>query len=301
MYLTDLVIVLDGKFDYADVVQHNLRNAGKKCRLMIYNNGCISPDQDLLEMSSVYIENTTPVEKSYAECVNELIPRSSGDFIVFFQHFAYYSDNWLEKIVDAQVKNFNSGSVSISSDQLQWTFVLNEDDLVGVFEPNERNSGMFLISKEILRSVGLFDMTLKDVSSFWHYQERVKLLGYNNYSFPDAWCIEMGAYQSNYFISQKQYKNHLKKTIKENTIFIPIHRISDLDQKISSEIKAKIDCSIQFSERLGCLVCILPQINNLQINIISKVCKNFKKSFEIVPSSYFEDLLLKNSLLLMIK
>lgn len=301
MYLTDLVIVLDGKFDHTDVVQHNVKNAGKKCRLLIYNNGCTSPDEELLEMASVYIQNTTPVEKSYAECVNELIPKSSGDFIVFFHHYAYYSDNWLEDIVEAHNKNFNSGAVSISRDQLQWTFVLNDDNLVGVFEASDKNSGMFLISNQILKSVGLFDVYLKDISSFWHFQERIKLLGFTNYALPDTWCIEMGNYQTSYLTSLKQYKGYLKKTIKENSIFIPIRSMEILDHKLIVEIKNQIDCTFQFSERLGCLVCILPQIESNHINVILEVCKNFKKTFEIIPSSYFEDLLLKNSLVVMIK
>lgn len=301
MYLTDLVVILDRNFDHADVIQHNINNAGKKCRLLVFNNGCINPDQELLDQASVYIDNQSPVEKSYAECVNELLPNCSGNFVVFFHHFAYYSDNWLELLIDAHCKNFNSGAISITSDPLTWTFVLSDEDLKGVFEGNDKNSGMFLISQDILKAVGLFDVVLKDVSAFWHYQERIKLLGYNNYALPDTWCIEMGVYQSNYATSKVFYKKHLRKTIVEKNIFIPIRSMDLIDHRIVVEIKNRLDCSIEFSQRLGCLVCILPKLNQCDLDTISEVCKNFKKTLEIIPSSYFDELLLKNSLLVLIK
>ncbi len=83
MHLTDLVIVLDKDFDYADVIEHNLKNAGKKFRVLIFNNGCVDPEQSLLDQASIYLQNNSPIEMSWAECVNQLIPYLSAEYVAF--------------------------------------------------------------------------------------------------------------------------------------------------------------------------------------------------------------------------
>lgn len=302
MYLTDLVFILDRDFNQFDVIQHNLSNAGKKCRLVVYNNGCASPDEELLGMASVYLSNTSPIEKTYAECVNELIPHLSGQFVGFFHHIAYYSDGWIDLLVDAHIKNFNSGSVSVPTDPDQlWTFILSDDELTGVYEPPVKNSGMFITSLEIVKSVGLFDLRLQDVCSFWHYQERIKLLGYSNYSIPETYCIEMDHFRSSYSTPSLVWKRHLKKTIAQNEIFIPIRIKQKEDEHLIDNLSNLLGKSVSFSERLGAIVLITNELNADQLGIVQSVCKNFNRSFQIIPSSYFDELVLKNTLLILIK
>ena len=302
MYLTDLVIVLDRDFDFEDVIQHNLQNAGKRFRLLIFNNGCVDPEASLLENASIYLKNNSPIEMSWAECVNQLIPHLSGEFVAFIHEYAYYSENWLDKLVDAHCKNFKSGAVSINNgSSLDFTFILSEEELSGVYENTGFQGGMFITSRDIFRSVGLFDEKLKDHTTIWHYIARISLLGYSSYSLPETYCIPCGTYSGTFVTKIEWYKRYLAKTRNDNSIFIPIVTEDQTHLEIKEALKNVISFPIQFSERLGCIVLFAKELDQETILIVSDICKNFKKSFSIIPSSYFEDFLLKTSILILIK
>ncbi len=160
---------------------------------------------------------------------------------------------------------------------------------------------MFVTSNEIIKNVGLFDDILKDHSTIWHYIARIGLLGYYNYSLPETYSVNCGHYSTSFVTKMAWYKRYLSKTKNDNSIFIPIIQENSTHLQIKEELIQRTKLPIYFSDRLGCLVVFAKELDEHTILTISDVCKNFKKSFSIMPSSYFDELLLKTSILVLIK
>ena len=300
MNLTSVLIVLNEEFNALDVLQDNMKVAGSKIQLLVYNHGCKDPEtiDSIKAISSEYIEDFSPIKKTFSECCNQLLRIASGKFICVFYEYGYLEDHWLSMLIDYHKSIPKSGVLGINNFSLMDTsYEMNEQyDLVEVYR-NEENivHGIIFFDKDVLVTIGGFKPHLNLEYLQWDFCNRLSLHGYINYCVPGNSLIKHSKYVDTYFTSSHEYQ----KEKKLNTIstYVKIYHVQESDKALLKDLNQNLDINFYYSEKFGSIVFITDNLKPLQLQVINVLLTKHNMQLELKSVSYFEEYLLKNSIL----
>ena len=300
MNLTSVLVVLNEEFNALDVLQDNIKVAGSKIQLLVYNHGC--QDQETIEaikeLSSEYIEDFSPIKKSFSECCNILFRIASGKFVCIVYDYGYLEYYWLSMLIDSHNNIPKSGIVAINNlSCLDTSYEMNQQyELVPVYR-NEENivSGIILFDREILVTIGGLKPNLNLEYAAWDFCNRLSLYGYINYFVPGTSIIKHSKYVDSYFTSNGEYLKE-KKSNKICT-HVKIYEIQESDQLFIDDLKSNLDISLNYSDKFGSVIFITDTLKPLQLQVLGIFLTKHNKQLELKSISYFEDFTLKNSIL----
>ena len=116
MNLTSILVVINDQTNDISNIQDNIKYAGSKVQLFVYNNHC---ENDILidrlkKISTIWIDNHTPFIKTFSDCVNELLRLCQADYICVSREDALLSENWLQKLIETYNLIESSGIISVN-------------------------------------------------------------------------------------------------------------------------------------------------------------------------------------------
>lgn len=300
MNLTSVLVVLNEYFNALDVLQDNMKVAGSKIQLLVYNHGC--QDQEIIdaiqELSSEYIEDFSPIKKSFSECCNVLLRIASGKYVCIVYDYGYLDYYWLSTLIDSHNNIQKSGVVAINNlSCFDTSYEMNQHyELVPVYR-NEENvvDGVILFNKEILVTIGGLKQNLHLSYSLWDFCNRLSLHGYINYFVPGTSIIKHSIYGDSYFSSPNEYIKEKKSN--KLTTHVKIYEIQESDQSLLKDLNQHLDINFYYSDKFGSVVFITDTLKPSELQVISVFLAKHNKQLELKSISYFEEYILKNSIL----
>ncbi len=143
-----------------------------------------------------YIANHSNI--GIAAGYNKLLSIAKGDYICFLSNdILLLGDNWLFDLIHYNQEINKSGLTSIHCEGEKGVYMplLNNNDSFTHVWKNKTGitSGVSLISRQALESVGLFDETLGIYGrEREQFARRLSLLGYYNYYIPGQYSVHLG-------------------------------------------------------------------------------------------------------------
>ena len=298
MYLTSVLLVINENFDSVDTLEDNIKYAGSRIELVVYNNHCKNEIvlSYLKQLATKFIDNSTPIEFTFSECINELLRVASGEYICVFQDYPLLCENWLQKLLISHNEILKSGVISInewSTNEIAYHLDKN-DNLQATYSKDNLVNGLPFFRKDLIYSIGGFDPQLNGVYAIWDFCNRTAINGYYNYFVPNTSMIKENSYNDSYETNPAFYKRYSASKNQES--FIPIFTPSEQTPVVMKVIKKKINCSIQYSVKLGAIVFVKPYLNSEDLIVLSQILNEYQLSIELFSSSTYEENILKNSM-----
>lgn len=300
MNLTSVLVVLNEKFYALDVLEDNIKTAGTKIQLLVYNHGLLDPEmiESIKAISSEYIEDFSPIKKTFSECCNALLRIASGKYICVFYDYGYLNDDWLSMLIASHKNIGKSGVVAINNLRCHdVSFEMNSEFELEPVYRNEENlvSGIILFNKEVLITIGGFKPDLNLHYSAFDFCDRLSISGFVNYYVPGTSIIKHSEYVDSYISNTYHFKKAKEQNQKQ--LFVKIYHIEENDQKFIDDINKHLDIPIYYSDKFGSVIFITDTLNPLQLQIINVYLIKHNKQLELKSISYFDEFLLKNSIL----
>jgi hypothetical protein len=302
MYLTSVLLVINDKFNAVDIIEENLKIAGSRTQLLVYNNGCRTSEiiSEVRSLSTLFLENDSPIEKTFPECVNELLRLSSGEFIFVVDQYCYFEESWLKKLCDSY-SNFKSGVISFNKTvelPIEYTLDSN-DELIGIYNENNVVTQLPFFKKELLHVVGGFNSGYDARFSIIDFSFRIfNFYGYLNYYIPELNYVSYSYYFDDYSINQIQAKNQI---FTQKNQFIEIFNITPLVSEIIDRLKNHFNDKVIFSNKLGAIFINNDRFNQNDLIFIAEIISQYNIQLEMFPQSYFDDYILKSSIIILIR
>jgi hypothetical protein len=302
MYLTSVLLVINDKFNAVDIIEENLKIAGSRTQLLVYNNGCRTSEiiSEVQSLSTLFLENNSPIEKTFPECVNELLRLSSGEFIFVIDQYSYFEENWLKKLCDSY-SNFKSGVISLNKTvELPIEYTLNsDDDLIGIYNENNVITQLPFFKKELIHVVGGFNGSYDARFSIIDFSYKVfNFYGYLNYYIPELNYVSYSCYVDDYSINQKEVQNHI---FNQKNKFIEIFSVTPIISEIIDKLKNHFNDKVIFSNKLGAIFINNNCFNQNDLIYIAEIISQYNLQLEMFPQSYFDDYILKSSIIILIR
>lgn len=287
MNFTSIILVVDKYFEDEEVIFDNLLNANCYHELLVFNNGG-NVSQELIDASSQYIYGS-PVEESFADCVNKLLPLCSGNKICVLYNYAYFEEDWLRNLIATHDRIVNSGVISLRFNRnSQTNYFLNvKDELEKQYFDNNRVDGMMFFDKTLLNLLGGLNNNLHSQYCFYEYCYRAGLVGKYNYYLVDNTAIQISAYTTTYVTSYKAYLDEIKN--------IKPFKILNKDNEHQTMLNALENIGIEcnYSARLNKIAIINKEFDSKTIYDIQTLCVQHNYDYTIGGTGYFEDYLFK--------
>jgi hypothetical protein len=298
MYLTSVLLVINENFNSVDTVKENLKHAGSRVELVVYNNHCQNEKiiAEIKAIASKYINNFTPIEFSFSECINELFRVSSGDYICVFHEYSLLCDNWVKSLIHSHKLIHKSGVISIndwSTNEIAYHLDFT-DNLSATYSSNEIVNGLPFFKKELLYSIGGFDPKINGLFCVWDFCKRANINGYYNYFVPDTSLIKENCFIDDYITHKKEFSKIQSSRTSET--FIAIFQPTNITSVAIIELKQRLTDSIQYSDKLGAIVFVKDSLNSYDINELNSILSQFNLTIDLFASSVFDETILKNSL-----
>ena len=299
MYLTSVLLVINENFDSVDKIKDNLKYAGSRVELVVYNNHCQNAEivEQIKSLSTKCIDNFTPIEFTFSECINELFRIASGEYFCIIQEYSLFCEDWLKSLIDSHNLIRKSGVISVndwSTSEIAYHLDTNEN-LSATYSLDGRVNGVPFFKKELLYTIGGFDPKLNELFCIWDFCDRVTINGYYNYFVPDTSMIKETCYNDSYTTNKADYLKTISLRSKET--FFPIFQPTEITPIVIERLKKKISCSIQYSQKLGAIVFAKDNLNSNDLIQLASILNEYELTIDLFPSSLFEQTILKSSLI----
>jgi hypothetical protein len=297
MNLTSILVVINEYTNDISSIETNLKTAGNKVELFVYNNHCTNPKiiSELKELSVVWIDNVLPFIYSYSECINELFKFCNSDYVCICREFAILSDNWLQKLIESHDLITNSGIISINDcSTFEGNYQLTKDyDLEWIYTNDFRINNFAFFSKDLIFKLGGLNPALSGKYSLWDYCDRAMQIGFFNYFVPNTSMIRLEEYQDDY-IQHTIYEFNKRK----HQQFFKIFNLSSKDKMNIQQLSKKFENSFTFNEKMGCIVFMQKDSFKLDFLLnLNKELEILNLTVEFFCSSFFEFDVLKSTFL----
>lgn len=301
MNLTSVLVVINDQTTDVSNVKDNLKYAGSKTQLFVFNNHC--KDQRLItELQSItttWVENQTPFIKTFSECVNELLRISSGDFICVAREDALYCENWLLRLIESCNLIENTGIISLNDfSTSEGTYQLTKDNnLEWVYTKDFRINNFAFFRRDLIFKIGGFNENINGVYAFWDLCDRARQMGFLNYFVPNTTMIKLSVYTDD--LPEPTPEQFNKRKIIQ---FFKIFNLTQKDLKNIQTLTENFGDIFYFQENMGCI--IFSKKNEMDFDIIAKLCSNFLNlnlNMVLYSSSYFQNDVLKQTFIGVIK
>lgn len=302
MYLTSVLLVINDNFNAVDIIEENLKCAGSRLQLLVYNNGCRTSEiiSEVQSLSTLFLENNSPIEKTFPECINELLRVSSGEFIFVMDQYSYFEEDWLKRLCDSY-SNFKSGVISFGKiNNLSTEYVLDSNEnLVAVYNEKNTINQLPFFKKELIYVIGGFNPSYNAKFSIIDFSYRLfNLHGYINYYIPELNYVSYSEYVDHYLLNSKQIN---KQIIECKNNFIELFELTPEVNNIMDQLKMSFKDKIVFSKKLGAIFINDQSLDQENIALIDKVVSDNNLDIKMFPQSYFEDYILKSSIIILIR
>lgn len=295
MNLTSILVVLNDQTTDISNIQDNLKYAGSRVQLLVYNNHCDNQNliSNLKNISTIWIDNQTPFIKTYGECVNELLRLCQSDFICVSREDSLLSENWLKKLIDTHNLIESSGVISVNDlSTSDGNYQLTKNNtLEWVYSSEFRINNFAFFRTDLIYKIGGFNSELNGVYLFWDFCDRARLKGYYNYFVPDTNMIKQWQYTDHF--PEPNPKQFNSRKIEP---FFKIFNLTETDEQNIKELSLKFGSLFAYNDKLGCIV--YSKKNELTSDDISSLTKELnilKLELELFCSSYFENDILRMS------
>lgn len=300
MNLTSVLVVLNEKFNALDVLEDNIKTAGSKIQLLVYNHGLQDPDliDSIKEISSEYIEDFSPIKKTFSECCNHLLRIASGKYVCIFYDYGYLNDEWLSMLINSHTRIDKSGIISIHNlSCLDVSYEMNSEFELEPVYRNEENQvdGILFFNKEILITIGGLKNNLNLEYSFYDFCHRLSLHGYINYYVPETSILRHSEYVDSYYTTPNEFKK--EKYNNKTTTYVKIYDIQETDKEFINDVNQHLDISLYYSDKFGSVIFISDVLKPKQLQILNVFLTKYNKELELKSISYFDEFILKNSIL----
>lgn len=297
MNLTSILVVINEYTNDISSIETNLKTAGNKVELFVYNNHCTNPKiiSELKKLSVVWIDNVLPFIYSYSECINELLKICNADYVCIWRQFAILSDNWLQKLIDSHNLIRNSGIISIHDlSTFEGNYQLTIDhELEYIYTNDFRINNFAFFKQDLIYKLGGLNPALSGKFSLWDYCDRALQIGFFNYFVPNTSMIILDEYKDDYVEPTLQQFNKRKQQQ-----FFKIFNLSSKDKINIQQLSKKFENSFTFNEKMGCIVFM--QKDSFKLDFILNLNKELEilnLTVEFYCSSYFEWDTLKSTFL----
>ena len=301
MNLTSILVVINDQTNDISNIQDNIKYAGSKVQLFVYNNHC---ENDVLidtlkKISTIWIDNHTPFIKTFSDCVNELLRLCQADYICVSREDALLSENWLQKLIETYNLIDSSGIISINDLRTsEGNYQLTKDNtLEWVYSSEFRINNFAFFRTDLIYKIGGFNPNLNGVYSFWDICDKARLKGYYNYFVPNTNMIKQSIYTDHF--PEPTLKQFNSRNQEE---FIKIFNFPPPDKNNLDKLSLKFGSLFDYNDKLGCLV--FSKKNELSLHTISSLAKDLKSlqlKMDLYCSSYFENDILKMSFIGLIR
>jgi hypothetical protein len=295
-----LIVINDQTTDVSNIPD-NIKYAGSKVQLLVYNNHCSNDIliEKLKKISTIWIDNSTPFIKTFSECVNELLRLCQADYICVSREDALYSENWLKKLIETYNLIESSGIISINDlSTNEGNYQLTKYNTLEWVYCNEFRINNFAFFKtDLIYKIGGFNPEINGVFSFWDICDRARLKGYYNYFVPDTNLIKQNLYFDHF--TEPSFSQFQSRKFTE---FIKIFNFSPPDENNLEQLSLKLGSLFSYNDKLGCIVFIKKNELSLQtISTLANELKALKLQMDLYCSSYFENDILKMSFIGLIR
>lgn len=301
MNLTSMLIVINDQTEDISNIPDNVKYAGSKVQLLVYNNHCENEMlmEKLKKISTIWVDNLTPFIKTFSECVNELLRLCQSDYICVSREDALYSENWLKKLIESYTLIESSGVISINDlSTSEGNYQLTKYNTLEWVYCNEFRINNFAFFKtDLIYKIGGFNPEINGVFAFWDICDRARLKGYYNYFVPETNLIKQNLYFDHF--TEPSFNEFNSRKIEE---FVKIFNLSSLDKDALEQLSLKFGNLFDYNDKLGCI--IFSKKNELSLNTISSMSKELKAlklKMDLYCSSYFENDILKMSFIGLIR
>lgn len=295
MNLTSLLVVINENTTDVSSISENIKCSGSRIQLLVYNNFCNNENiiTQLKEISSTWLEPSTPFILNYSECVNELLRIATGDYICVTRQDCILYEDWLKVLIDSHTLIQSSGVISIndfSTSEGNYQLTKN-NDLTWVYTDKFRINNFAFFNRELLFKIGGFNEHLNGQYVFWDFCDRAMLFGFYNYFVPYSSMIKLSEYTDHFLIpTYKEFQYH------KTDSYYPLFQLSITDKENLRILTDELGKVFNFHEKLGCLIFI--KKDSINIDFILKLCNKLSAlnlGMELYSTSYFENDLLKMS------
>ena len=292
MNLTNYLVVINEYTNEVWQIEENIKNAGSKIKLIVYNNFCTNNKiiDDLKSYASTWIENKKTAILPYSECVNEMLRICSEKYICLDRSSSLYSENWLKKLIDYNQNIQFSGVSSILNYNCDETnYLLNKDNELELVYVDSQTNNFAFFKKELLFKIGGFNTKFHGRLAFNDFCKRSSKMGFVNYSVPNTSKITDSIYTD--FFKNNESKSELILVQKD---FVVLYAMSESDIKNIADLSKKFGDKFSYHEQFGSI--IFQQKDPLDgaflIELLTEL-ENINLKLTFYSSGFFENDLLK--------
>jgi len=304
MNLTSFLVVINENTSDVSNIADNLKYAGSKTQLFVYNNYCDNATviNQLKTISTVWVDNPTPFVQTFSECVNDLLRLCQSDFICVSREDALLSEDWLKKLIEKHNSIENSGVISVNDlSTHEGNYQLNkENNLEWVYSHEFRINNFAFFKTDLVYKIGGFNPSINGIFAFWDFCERATLKGFYNYFVPETNMIKQNEYIDHFQIHEIHSLGTFKRRKKEE--FIKIFNCTEKDEFNLIMLSEKFGDLFSYNDKLGCLV--FNKKNELSIATVSDLAIHLtllNLKMDLYCSSFFENDILKMSFIGLIR
>jgi len=295
MNLTSILVVINDETTDVSTIKDNLKYAGSKTQLLVYNNYCLNEKiiNELKPLATTWIANID-IFKNYSECVNELLRITTGDYIFVARESALYCEDWLKMLINSHNFIESSGVISINDfSTSEGIYQLSkENTLEWVYGNDFRINNHAFFKRELLFTIGGFNEQLNGVYAFWDFCDRSRLQGFFNYFVPNTSMIKLSIYFDDYYLEPTPSEFEKREIV----TFFKIFNLNTKSKQNLDQLLNEFGNNFTFNDKLGCIVFSHKHELGLErIVNLSQSLNQLNLEMRLFCSSYFENDVLKQS------
>jgi hypothetical protein len=294
MEIISVLLVVKEDFKYSDLIISNIENAGCKCELLVFNNGCSNTNElnKLKEYSNNFLGSSDKIFP-LGECLNQLISSTRNEYYFIINSYGFYEKNWGIDFISEYNRILNAGVFSIAEKSTEINYAFSKtDELIECFIPENLDENIFFSKKQI-ENIGGFDSELDGAIALRNYSERIKKSGFINLQLSKTYFLKIFEYTSHLFLSEEDYQKKVKK-LYTNKNFLkhsdPLyHQVYFETDKVKEIIEDLNKClkhsfKVYFNDIQGVITILKDNISGLELQSILNYCSLKSLKINVKPS-----------------
>jgi hypothetical protein len=294
MEIISVLLVVKEDFKYSDLIISNIENAGCKCELLVFNNGCSNTNElnKLKEYSNNFLGSSDKIFP-LGECLNQLISSTRNEYYFIINSYGFYENKWGIDFISEYNRILNAGVFSIAEKSTEINYAFSKtDELIECFIPEKLDENIFFSKKQI-ENIGGFDSELDGAVALRNYSERIKKSGFINLQLSKTYFLKIFEYTTHLFLSEEDYQKKVKK-LYTNKNFLkhsdPLyHQVYFETDKVKEIIDDLNNClkdsfKVYFNDIQGVITILKDNISGLELQSILNYCSSKSLKINVKPS-----------------
>lgn len=294
MEIISVLLVVKEDFKYSDLIICNIENAGCKCELLVFNNGCSNTIElnKLKEYSNNFLGSSDKIFP-LGECLNQLISSTRNEYYFVVNSYGFYEKNWGIDFISEYNRILNAGVFSIAEKSTEINYAFSKtDELIECFIPEKLDENIFFSKKQI-ENIGGFDSELDGAIALRNYSERIKKSGFINLQLSKTYFLKIFEYTSHLFLSEEDYQKKVKKLYTNKNflkhsdpLYHQVYFETDKTKEIIEHLNKclKHSFKVYFNDIQGVITILKENISGLELQSILNYCSSKSLEINVKPS-----------------